>query len=220
MRRASMAGRLYPEWDYRRRRLSAGPLPRDRTDRPPRQARTGDRTRTYAAPIRHVRRHFEALRPQQRADARPGRWVRSRSLRAGARQLRPAGRRRRARPGPSRDAAAAARPRGALLVDVSLSTDAWVEDQRVLDVEKEALLVLAHGLSACGDEHAILTFTSRRRGWVRIETVKDFDEPMGAAVDRPHPRAEARPLHAHRRRGAPCRRRLAGQPQRRSCCWC
>ena len=33
-----------------------------------------------------------------------------------------------------------------LLVDVSLSTDAWVDGQRVLDVEKEALLVLAHGL--------------------------------------------------------------------------
>ena len=54
----------------------------------------------------------------------------------------------------------------------------------MLDVEKEALLVLAHGLAACGDSHAILTFTSRRRSWVRVETVKDFDEPMGRAIER------------------------------------
>ena len=54
-----------------------------------------------------------------------------------------------------------------VLVDVSLSTDSWVEDRRVLDVEKEALLALTHGLAACGDEHAIFTFTSRRRDAVR-----------------------------------------------------
>ena len=69
-----------------------------------------------------------------------------------------------------------------LLVDVSLSTDSWIDNRRVLDVEKEAVAVLAHGLAACGDDHAILTFTSRRRQWVRIETVKDFDEPFGASV--------------------------------------
>ncbi len=36
-------------------------------------------------------------------------------------------------------------------MDVSLLTDAWFDDLRVLDVEKQALQVLAHGLSACGD---------------------------------------------------------------------
>lgn len=71
-----------------------------------------------------------------------------------------------------------------ILVDVSLSTDAWFDNRRVLDVEKEALLVLAHGLSACGDSHSILTFTSRRRSWVQVETVKDFDEPMGDSVEK------------------------------------
>jgi nitric oxide reductase NorD protein len=58
------------------------------------------------------------------------------------------------------------------LVDVSLSTDAWVDGYRVLDVEKEAVLVLAHGLSACGHRNSILTFTSRRRSWVQLENVK------------------------------------------------
>jgi nitric oxide reductase NorD protein len=70
-----------------------------------------------------------------------------------------------------------------ILVDVSLSTDAWFDNRRVLDVEKEALLVLAHGLAACGDSHSILTFTSRRRSWVRVETVKDFGETMNHAVE-------------------------------------
>ena len=70
-----------------------------------------------------------------------------------------------------------------ILVDVSLSTDAWIDYRRVLDVEKEALLVLAQGLSACGTDHSILTFTSRRRSWVRVETVKAFNEAMGQAVE-------------------------------------
>jgi nitric oxide reductase NorD protein len=69
------------------------------------------------------------------------------------------------------------------LMDVSLSTDSWFDDLRVLDVEKQALSVLAHGLAACGDRHEILTFTSRRRDWVRIETLKRFDERMSPAVD-------------------------------------
>ena len=71
-----------------------------------------------------------------------------------------------------------------LLVDVSLSTDSWVNNRRVLDMEKEALLVLAHGLDACGDDHAILTFTSRTRRHVTIQTVKDFDETLSAIVTR------------------------------------
>lgn len=80
------------------------------------------------------------------------------------------------------------RPRAAdlavtLLTDVSLSTDAWVDNRRVIDVEKEALLVLSHGLAACGDRYSVLSFTSRRRDWVRMETVKAFDEPMGPDIE-------------------------------------
>ncbi|MFB9947933.1 nitric oxide reductase activation protein NorD [Rhizobium puerariae] len=70
-----------------------------------------------------------------------------------------------------------------ILVDVSLSTDAWIDNRRVLDVEKEALLVLSQGLTACGTDHSILTFTSRRRSWVRVETVKGFDERFSPVVE-------------------------------------
>ncbi|SEK76509.1 nitric oxide reductase activation protein NorD [Halomonas daqiaonensis] len=71
-----------------------------------------------------------------------------------------------------------------ILVDVSLSTEAWLEDRRVLDVAKEALLVLGHGLAGCGDDYSIHSFTSQRRHKVWVNTLKDFDEPMGERVSR------------------------------------
>jgi nitric oxide reductase NorD protein len=70
----------------------------------------------------------------------------------------------------------------AMLVDVSLSTDTWVNNRRVLDVEKEALAAFTFGLEACGDPFAIYTFTSRKRSFVRVETVKTFEEPFGDRV--------------------------------------
>lgn len=71
-----------------------------------------------------------------------------------------------------------------ILVDVSLSTDAWVEDRRVIDIEKEALLVLAHGLATCGDDYSIQSFTSHRRHRVWVNTLKSFDEPMSELTER------------------------------------
>ncbi|MDT8879296.1 VWA domain-containing protein [Halomonas saccharevitans] len=71
-----------------------------------------------------------------------------------------------------------------VLVDVSLSTEAWLQDRRVLDVAKEALLVLGHGLAGCGDDYSIHSFTSQRRHKVWVNTLKDFDEPMGERVSR------------------------------------
>ncbi|SFT36030.1 nitric oxide reductase activation protein NorD [Halomonas saccharevitans] len=71
-----------------------------------------------------------------------------------------------------------------ILVDVSLSTEAWLQDRRVLDVAKEALLVLGHGLAGCGDDYSIHSFTSQRRHKVWVNTLKDFDEPMGERVSR------------------------------------
>lgn len=72
----------------------------------------------------------------------------------------------------------------AILIDVSLSTDAWVEDRRVIDIEKEALLVLAHGLASCGDDYSIQSFTSQRRHRVWVNTLKSFDEPMNETTER------------------------------------
>jgi nitric oxide reductase NorD protein len=92
-----------------------------------------------------------------------------------------------------------------VLVDVSLSTDSYVEERRVLDVE-EALLAFTHGLSACGDEHAILTFTSHRRQRVDIRTVKDFEEKLNARVVR---RIQALKPGSYTRMGAAIRHATA-----------
>lgn len=67
-----------------------------------------------------------------------------------------------------------------VLVDASLSTDAWIDNRRVLDVEKEALTIFANVLEACGDSFSILTFSSKRRMKILVETIKDFDEPFSA----------------------------------------
>ncbi|MEY9741907.1 nitric oxide reductase NorD protein [Bradyrhizobium japonicum] len=143
----------YPEWDYR----SGSYLPDHCRVLAGAASELGEGWTPDDAMRRHirqVRRRFEVLRPRRelmraQADGHDldlDALVRARcDLRAGS-------------GGGGLDRVhVAMRPRGddlavTLLVDVSLSTDAWVDGYRVLDVEKEALLVLAHGLSACGDQ--------------------------------------------------------------------
>ncbi|HWK38451.1 MAG TPA: VWA domain-containing protein, partial [Hyphomicrobium sp.] len=55
--------------------------------------------------------------------------------------------------------------------------------RQVIDIAREALLALAWGLDACGDDTAINAFSSRRRDRVFVANCKSFDEPMGAAVE-------------------------------------
>ncbi|WP_441243976.1 nitric oxide reductase activation protein NorD [Tardiphaga sp. 768_D3_N2_1] len=177
------AGRLYPEWNYR----SGSYMPdhcRVLTGAASEVGESWVPDDLMRRKIRQVRRQFEALKPRHELmraqpdghDLDLDALVRARcELRAGTGSL--------------ERVHLAMRPQRhdlavSLLVDVSLSTDAWVDGCRVLDVEKEALLVLAHGLAACGDHHNILTFTSRRRSWVRLETIKDFAEPMSARIEK------------------------------------
>lgn len=70
----------------------------------------------------------------------------------------------------------------AILMDVSLSTDSWIGGRRILDIEKEALITLATGLATCRDTFAIYTFTSRKRDYVRVTGVKDFNESFNTQV--------------------------------------
>ncbi|MCK4206126.1 nitric oxide reductase activation protein NorD [Brucella pituitosa] len=172
----------YPEWDYRKATylqdhcsVLAAPV-QERED----ALALDDEARSL---VRRVRRQFEILRPgreMMRAqldgnDLDLDAVVRSRCDFAAGGQG-------------SERVHLMSRPQAndlavTILVDVSLSTDAWVDNRRVLDVEKEALLVLANGIAACGDRCSILTFTSRRRSWVRVETVKDFDEAFSPTVE-------------------------------------
>ncbi|WP_424363153.1 nitric oxide reductase activation protein NorD [Methylocystis parvus] len=179
---AALSGEFtYPEWDYAKRayheahcRVIAGIAPETGEDwRPDGAAK---------ARISRVRRQFEALRPRpviergaiDGAELDLEALVRARAdFRAsGAGSDRIYCARRRA----ARDLSVA------FLVDVSLSTDSWIANRRVLDIEKEAVLTLAHGLSACGDDHGIFTFSSKTRRDVRVDAVKDFDEAFGPRV--------------------------------------
>ncbi len=64
-----------------------------------------------------------------------------------------------------------------LLADLSLSTDAHVDDtQRVIDVIRDALFVFGEALQATGDPFAILGFSSVRRQHVRMQHLKGFDD--------------------------------------------
>jgi nitric oxide reductase NorD protein len=73
----------------------------------------------------------------------------------------------------------------ALLVDVSGSTSSPVgQGQRMIDIEKTALLLASEALSALGDRYSILTFTGRGPQDVRVDTVKEFAESNGDAVRR------------------------------------
>ena len=73
----------------------------------------------------------------------------------------------------------------ALLIDISGSTDEWIDARRrVIDVEKVALLLASEALDALGDLYSILTFSGKGRTNVRMRTIKAFDETNGQVVRR------------------------------------
>lgn len=70
-----------------------------------------------------------------------------------------------------------------LLADLSLSTDTYANnEQRIIDVIRDALYVFAQALHGNGDAFAMLGFSSVGRSHVRMQHLKGFDEPWSAAV--------------------------------------
>ncbi|MEO8411484.1 MAG: VWA domain-containing protein, partial [Propionivibrio sp.] len=70
-----------------------------------------------------------------------------------------------------------------VLVDISGSTDGWLAGhQRIIDVEREALLPLSIALDSLGEPHAILAFSGEGPQRVIVRRVKDFDERHDQAV--------------------------------------
>jgi len=179
-------GLAYPEWDWR----AGGYRPhaaiiRERMAEAGNGAWVDAALQRHAALIRMVRRDFERLRPRRLAlrrqpdgaeldidalvaayaDRRSGsvaddRWyIDTRPVR--------------------RDAAIL------LLVDASASTDAWVTGpRRIIDVEKDALLIVAEALAALGDPHAIMAFASAGPPRVLVQVLKRFEERAGVGVVR------------------------------------
>src|SRR5690606_8389994 len=185
-RRESIAGVTYPEWDFRRGtyRLEHVVV---RVGRAPAAdlRETADLERRNARLVAAVRRRFERIRPsrirlgRQRdgpeidmdavvtatADLRAGGWVEDRLYQID-RPLR-------------RELAIA------LLVDVSASTDSWVSGRRrIVDVERDALLVVCEALDALNDPFAIYTFSGQGPRAVRMTELKGFGEHLGIGLRR------------------------------------
>jgi nitric oxide reductase NorD protein len=177
-------GLEYPEWDYRvgayqlRRALI-----RERPALPGDHAWATGVRRRYAREIAEVRRRFERLRGQRErlvrqldgddldlgafvtawADARAGAVLDDRLYA-------------RVQPG-RRDVAIS------LLVDVSGSTDAWIAgQQRIIDVEKEALVLVCEALDALGDRYNLLAFSGEGPRGIDLRLLKSFAEPYGPSV--------------------------------------
>ncbi|MCP5325192.1 MAG: VWA domain-containing protein [Oceanospirillaceae bacterium] len=102
-----------------------------------------------------------------------------------------------------------------LLADLSLSTDAYVNnEQRVLDVIKDSLGLFAEALNTLGDPFALYGFSSKQRQMVRFHEIKSFAEHNMGKV---RARIEASKPGYYTRMGAAIRQStklLAGQPQR------
>lgn len=71
-----------------------------------------------------------------------------------------------------------------VLLDASLSTDAWVANRRVLDVEKESVLALGDSLDGLFDEVAVAAFCSQTRRDCRFLVAKGFREPWSLGARR------------------------------------
>jgi nitric oxide reductase NorD protein len=70
-----------------------------------------------------------------------------------------------------------------LLADLSLSTDAYVNDHaRVIDVIRDSLFLFGEALAATGDRFALYGFSSVRRENVRFHLLKGFDEKFEANI--------------------------------------
>lgn len=70
-----------------------------------------------------------------------------------------------------------------LLVDVSGSTDAWIaNNRRVIDVEREALLLVAIALQSLGEPYSILAFSGEGPHAVMVHEVKYMNENVDNTV--------------------------------------
>jgi nitric oxide reductase NorD protein len=102
-----------------------------------------------------------------------------------------------------------------LLADLSLSTDAYASDHaRVIDVIRDSLFLFSEALTATGDRFAMYGFSSLKRGNVRFNRLKSFDDCYDSLI---RGRIQAIKPGYYTRMGAAIRQAsilLAAQPQR------
>lgn len=70
-----------------------------------------------------------------------------------------------------------------LLVDISGSTDAWIaNNRRIIDIEREALLLVAIALQSLGEPYSILAFSGEGPNAVAVREVKHASEQYSQDV--------------------------------------
>jgi nitric oxide reductase NorD protein len=180
------SGIAYPEWDYRINGYrTPGAIVRTPEPVPGDPAWAAATLERHAALLSTIRRRFEMLRARRvrlrrqmdgeeidldacvesAADFRAGLPRHERLYQT----LRPA----------RREMALA------LLIDVSGSTDSWVSGhRRIIDVEREALLLVCIALEAMRERYTVQAFSGEGPGAVTVRSVKAFDEHHGEAVSR------------------------------------
>ena len=203
-------GILLPEWDYRKQQLQPAHcrlqmlLARD--------AEPCALPLALRAPARRLRQQFQAL-TTQRARLRAQMSGSDLDIDACVRfATDKAGGARASEPGLYVDSRQQQRDLSCLLLaDLSLSTDAWVNNTaRVIEVIRDSLLLFGEALAATGDRFALYGFSSVRRDNVRFHLLKGFDERYDDQHPRPPRRHQAGLLHPHGRCDPPC----DGDPRR------
>ncbi len=179
-RRAHETSFRYPEWDYRRAgyRLP-GALVRPGSPPPGNPAWLARTMDTHRRMLEEIRRRFEMLRTRRTTlrRQRDGDDIdldacvdAMADLRAGC--TLPEGLYRATRPADRQMAIT-------LLIDVSGSTDSWVSaGRRVIDVEREALLLVCFALQEFGEPFAVQAFSGAGADDVTVRTVKEFSRPF------------------------------------------
>ena len=85
----------------------------------------------------------------------------------------------------------------AFLVDISGSTSRTLDNgRRVIDIEKEGLVLLCEALEAVGDQYGLYAYSSQGRAHVEFLTIKDFDDRLGATTA--HRLGSVAPRHQNR----------------------
>jgi nitric oxide reductase NorD protein len=181
---AAQLGIAYPEWDYRTQHYrEQSALVQVRAAPPGSAAWVAETLESHRGLLEGIRRRFELLRPHRV-------WLRGQvdgdeldldayvdalaNLRAGSGLT---DRLYRAQRCAERNLAIL------LLIDVSGSTDSWIsQGRRVIDVEREALLLVSIALQSLGAPYAIQAFSGQGREAVLVRDIKTFEEAYGQDV--------------------------------------
>lgn len=71
----------------------------------------------------------------------------------------------------------------AFLIDISGSTSRDLgAGRRVIDIEKEGLVLLCEALDAVGDQYGLYAYSGQGRARIEFFTIKDFDDRLGAST--------------------------------------